>query len=116
MSKLTMKEEMERESGKPLTFAEDGLVALLSDVISNEILPAQEIKMKKEDDIEYLQTSIDLIEVRIEALKLAYDLAYKVGNFSRSYEPGSFQFKRDIEDTFELADMNVDYIMDNRND
>jgi len=53
--------------------------------------------------------------IRLEALKLAYDIAYKVNNFSRSYDPGSAKFKRDIEDTFKLADINLSYILGKNN-
>lgn len=56
----------------------------------------------------------NLFDQRLEALKLAYDTAHKLGSFSPSkykLEEGASYFERDIESVFEFADRNLDYLM-----
>ena len=56
-----------------------------------------------------------MIPLRIEALKIAYDTAHKVGGFSKSYYPNGGKLEEDIEDVFKLAELNLNYILNGRN-
>lgn len=53
------------------------------------------------------------IEARLEALKLAYDLAHKVGHFSSEleYRNGRADIHEDVDQVLKIADMNLEYLL-----
>jgi hypothetical protein len=56
------------------------------------------------------------LDIRIEALKMAYELAIKIGHFSTAfqYENGTKNIATDLEDVFTIADMNIDYLINKK--
>lgn len=52
--------------------------------------------------------------IRVEALKLAYDTAHKIGGFRPNYSSPTSNLKDDIDDVFKLADMNIEYFLRHR--
>src|ERR1044071_6769195 len=58
---------------------------------------------------------MDLEYLKLEALKLAYETAHKLGlfGFPGSYKNNFSLLKEDIEDIFKIADINMEYLTKN---
>ncbi len=51
------------------------------------------------------------MEYRLQSLKIAYEVSFKIGNIKDSYDKNDMQIKDDLQDVFTLADMNYQYII-----
>lgn len=53
----------------------------------------------------------DIKNYRMEALKLATDIAFKIDHFKHRYEGGLEELIKDLNLVYEIADSNLQYIM-----
>lgn len=53
----------------------------------------------------------ELVKYRLESLKMAYELNFKIGNLKLSYESDQ-EVKEDLQDVFSLAEINLQYIIE----
>lgn len=115
-----MDKQMETESKKKLDPRIERVIAILE---KNSTIPKNNHKNKgdfimNKNNGNNLNIS-NTIKLRVEALKLAYDIAYKIGNFVTAAEYESDKSKRyiedDIEEVFAISDMNLKYLMNNNN-
>lgn len=50
------------------------------------------------------------MKLRLECLKLSYEVNFKIGNLKGSYETPQ-EINKDLHDVFSLSDMNLEYII-----
>lgn len=50
------------------------------------------------------------MKLRLECLKLSYEVNFKIGNLKSSYETPQ-EINKDLHDVFSLSDMNLEYII-----
>lgn len=53
------------------------------------------------------------MKLRLECLKLSYEINFKIGNIKGSYETQK-EISKDLHDVFSLADMHLEYIIHGR--
>ncbi len=54
----------------------------------------------------------DIVKYRLESLKMAYDISFKIGSMKKEQTVDDTQIRDYLQDVFSLADMNFHYIVD----